>query len=110
MAKQRQRSLPQATDQMEFVTAILEQVRSPVNSILTGGALLSLIAGGAALDIVIIGATVAVNVAVGIWQERQAGKAVEALRRLGTSTARVLRDGEMATLPATEVVPGDILL
>jgi calcium-translocating P-type ATPase len=92
------------------VTAILNQVRSPVNGILTGGGLLSLIAGGAALDIVIIGATVAVNVVVGVWQERQAGRAVEALRRLGTATARLLRNGAPVTLPATAVVPGDVLL
>jgi calcium-translocating P-type ATPase len=107
---QRQRATPRAARRLELVTAILEQVRSPVNSILTGGALLSLIAGGAALDIVIIGATVAVNVVVGVWQERQAGKAVEALRRLGTARARVLRNGVPVTVPAAAIVPGDVLL
>jgi calcium-translocating P-type ATPase len=109
-AGQRQRAAPRESGNLEMVTTILDQVRSPVNGILMGGALLSLIAGGAALDIVIIGATVAVNVTVGVWQERQAGKAVEALRRLGTATARVLRDGTAVTLPATAVVPGDVLL
>jgi calcium-translocating P-type ATPase len=109
-AAQRHRASPPAAGRLEVVYAILDQVRSPVNGILTGGALLSLIAGGAALDIVIIGATVAVNVVVGVWQERQADKAVEALRRLGTARARVLRDGVSVTLPATAVVPGDVLL
>ena len=57
-----------------------------------------------------IGATIAINVAAGVWQEHQASTAVEALRRLGTATARVLRDGTPTTLPATELVPGDVLL
>ncbi len=109
-AAQRQATTPQSLGRAEVVTALLDQVRNPVNAILTGGALLSLIAGGAPLDIVIIGATVAINVTVGFWQERQADKAAEALRRLGTTTARVLRDGNIVTIPATSVVPGDVLL
>jgi cation-transporting ATPase I len=109
-AKQRQGMMPRAEDRQNLMTVIFDQMRSPVNGLLTGGALLSLIAGGAALDIVIIGATVIINVAVAVWQERQTGKAVEALRRLGTTTARVLRDGIIQTVPASEVVPGDVLL
>jgi magnesium-transporting ATPase (P-type) len=109
-AAQRQATAPQTLGRPEVVTALLDQVRNPVNVILTGGALLSLIAGGAPLDIVIIGATVAINVTVGFWQERQADKAAEALRRLGTTTARVLRDGNVVTISATSVVPGDVLL
>jgi cation-transporting ATPase I len=109
-AKKRRRALPRPARRARIVTAILDQVRSPVNGILVGGGLLSLIAGGAPLDIVIIGVTVGVNVLVGVWQERQAGRAVEALRRLGMATARVLRNGAPITLPATAVVPGDVLL
>ncbi|MHB1423448.1 MAG: cation-translocating P-type ATPase [Gemmataceae bacterium] len=109
-AKQRQNIAPRTADRRATVKAVLDQIRSPVNGILTGGAILSLVAGGAALDIVIIGATVAVNVVVGVWQERQAGKALDALRRLGIAPARVLRDGVVQTLPATDLVPGDILL
>jgi calcium-translocating P-type ATPase len=109
-AERRRRAAPRAARRHELLAAILDQVRSPVNGILAGGALLSFVAGGAMLDIAIIGATVAVNVVLGAWQERQADRAVEALQRLGTVTARVLRDGTAATVPAPEVVPGDVLL
>ncbi len=109
-AAQRRRAAPHAARRREVLTAILDQLRSPVNGILGGGALLSFIAGGEILDIAIIAATVGVNVGVGIWQEHQAGEAVEALQRLGTASARVLRDGEPVTVPATEVVVGDVLL
>jgi cation transport ATPase len=109
-ASARRRAVPQETRRQEVLSILFEQLSSPVNSIMGAGALLSLIAGGETLDIAIIGATIAINVAAGAWQEYQASKAVEALRRLGTATARVLRDGAALTLPATELVPGDVLL
>jgi calcium-translocating P-type ATPase len=108
-AAARRRTNPPLLSRHDLLRAIGEQLRSPVTGILAGGAFLSLVAGET-LDIVIIGATIALNVAIGTWQEREAGRAAEALRRLGTATARVLRDGTPVTLPATEVVPGDILL
>ena len=54
-----------------------------------------------------------VNVINGVfsfWQEYKAEKATEALRRLLSPTARVLRDGEERRIPAEEMVPGDLLL
>jgi cation-transporting P-type ATPase I len=47
---------------------------------------------------------------VGAWQERQAGRAAEALERLGAVQAKVLRDGEPVCVPADDVVPGDVLV
>jgi calcium-translocating P-type ATPase len=107
-ARRRQRA-PRRERRHEVVTALLEQARYPTTGILAGAAGFSLLVGHA-LDAAVIGATIAVNVGVGVWQERQAGRAAEALRRLGTATARVLRDGQPVTLPAPEVVPGDVLL
>jgi calcium-translocating P-type ATPase len=89
--------------------AILDQIRSPLTGILAVGAGLSFLLGSPA-DVVIIGATIAANVLVGAWQERQAGQAIAALESIGTSSARVLRDGEETAVPADEVVPGDILV
>jgi cation-transporting ATPase I len=109
-AAARRRAVPQETRRQEVLSVLLEQLSSPVNGILGCGALLSLIAGGETLDIVIIGATIAINVAAGVWQENQASIAVGALRRLGTATARVVRDGVPVVLPATALVPGDVLL
>src|SRR5205807_9832390 len=50
------------------------------------------------------------NVAVGAWQEQKANRVSEALEKMGTSTAQVLRAGQAVTIPANEVVPGDVLL
>jgi Ca2+-transporting ATPase len=50
------------------------------------------------------------NAALGFAQESRAEQAVAALRAMAAPLARVLRDGAQQTLPAVEVVPGDVLL
>src|SRR5512138_3169129 len=55
-------------------------------------------------------AIVIVNGVLGFVQESRAEQAVAALRAMSAPTARVLRDGEPRTIPAADVVPGDLLL
>lgn len=86
----------------------LDQVRSPLIGILAGGAGLSLMIGSP-IDVALIGAVIVANVAIGAWQERQAGRAVEELERMGTASARVLRDGVPTIVPSKQLVPGDVL-
>ncbi len=81
---------------------------SPITLVLAGGAGLSLFLSHA-LDAAILGTTIAINTAVGLWQEHQVGQAAEALQRLGTATAHVLRDGKTVRVPAYQLVPGDVL-
>ncbi|TVU18187.1 hypothetical protein EJB05_34267 [Eragrostis curvula] len=51
-----------------------------------------------------------VNAAVGIWQETNAEKALEALREIQSDHAAVLRDGRwVPALPAKNLVPGDVV-
>ena len=47
---------------------------------------------------------------LGTLQEFQAGKALEALRRMASPSATVIRDGETTELPASDLVPGDIVV
>ncbi|CAN6471144.1 unnamed protein product [Victoria cruziana] len=50
------------------------------------------------------------NAVVGVWQESNAEKALEALKRIQSETAMVIRDGAFVpSLPAAELVPGDIV-
>ncbi|MDA8099409.1 MAG: HAD-IC family P-type ATPase [Nitrospiraceae bacterium] len=51
-----------------------------------------------------------INAAFSFWQEYRAEKALEALKRLLPRKARILRDGRQRELPATDIVPGDIIL
>lgn len=51
-----------------------------------------------------------VNAVVGIWQESNAEKALEALKEIQSEHATVIRDGKrVPNLPAKELVPGDIV-
>jgi cation-transporting P-type ATPase I len=108
-AAARRRAPPPGERRNPLAEAVMDQVRSPLTGVLAAGAAVSLSLGALA-DVAIIAAAIGANVAVGTWQERQAGRAAEALERLGAVQARVLRDGEPVCLPADAVVPGDVLL
>ena len=108
-AAARHREHPPSRRRNPLVDAVMDQVRSPLTGVLAAGAAVSLSLGAVA-DVAIIAAAIGANVAVGTWQERQAGRAAEALERLGAVQARVLRDGQPVCIPADEVVPGDILM
>jgi Ca2+-transporting ATPase len=85
------------------------QFKSPVVLLLLGAALISGVLREAA-DAIAIGAIVVINAFVGFIQEYQAERAVLGLRSMTAPRARVMRDGQQTTVPATEVVPGDLLL
>ena len=108
-ATARHRLPPPAATRSALLSAIWEQMRSPLTGILAAGAGLSLFLGHP-LDFALIVATVVVNVGVGVYQERQAGHAAAALARMSSATATVLRDGMPMSIPAGLVVPGDILV
>ncbi|KAG6436876.1 hypothetical protein SASPL_101780 [Salvia splendens] len=51
-----------------------------------------------------------VNAIVGVWQENNAEKALDALKEIQSEHATVIREGKkVASLPAKELVPGDIV-
>lgn len=61
-------------------------------------------------DAFIILAAVVLNVIVGFIQEYKAENALQALRRVVTDEATVLREGHERLIPARELVPGDVLI
>jgi Ca2+-transporting ATPase len=88
---------------------LAQQFRSLVVWLLVGAGLVSG-ALGEWIDGLAILAIVALNAAIGFFQEFRAERAVAALARLSAPRARVVRDGSSALLPAREVVPGDLLV
>ena len=65
---------------------------------------------GEATDAIIILAIVIASATLGFTQEYRSEKAVEALKKMTSPTASVLRDGKEVRIPAVELVPGDIIL
>lgn len=62
------------------------------------------------VDMSVILAVVLINALIGFLQEGRAEKAMEAIRKMLSPMAAVLRDGQRVTLPAEDIVPGDIVL
>ncbi len=108
-AARRFQPVPEQTRRNQLLATLFEQINSPLIAIYAVGAGLSLFLGAIG-DAVIIAATILANVALGVWQEYEANQVAKTLEHLGTTTARVLRDGHPVTIRATDLVPGDILL
>ena len=60
-------------------------------------------------DAAVIGALLAMNGLVAFTEEHQASNAIAALKERLTAVARVLRDGRWQSVPAQELVPGDVI-
>ncbi|MCW2617579.1 MAG: cation transport ATPase [Modestobacter sp.] len=89
--------------------ALVRQFTHPLAVLLLLAAVLSVVAGTPSLAWAIL-AVVVLNAVFSFVQERQAGRAVEALGRFLPPQAQVRRDGVVRSVPATEVVPGDVLV
>lgn len=65
---------------------------------------------GEGLDTLMIMAIVFLHAIIGFAQEYKAEKSFEALRKMVSPHASVLRDGKPVVLDAREIVPGDVVL
>jgi H+-transporting ATPase len=81
----------------------------PIPWMIEAAAALSAVAGHWE-DLAIIGAMLLINAAVGFWQEFKADTAIEALKERLALVAIVRRQGQWREVPASELVPGDVVL
>jgi len=105
-------SVPPVAAWKKFVA----QFRSPLIYLLFAALVASLAvwvvegASGWPVDAVVIGVILVLNAVLGYMQEARAERAVDALARMTAATATVVRDGAQCKVPASELVPGDVLL
>lgn len=90
-------------------TLILREVRSPLNAILVIAAGITL-ALGEYVDVAAIVGAIAIDVMIGVMQERKAEASIRGLARMVTLYARVVRDRHERIIPSRELVPGDLVL
>jgi Ca2+-transporting ATPase len=65
---------------------------------------------GEYVDSIIILAILILNGSIGFFQELSANRSLNALKKMIRIQAVVLRDGQQLTIPAEELVPGDLIL
>nr|WP_035287486.1 calcium-translocating P-type ATPase, SERCA-type [Brevibacillus massiliensis] len=65
---------------------------------------------GEYLDAITIIAIIFINGILGFIQEARAERSLQALKELASPMARVIRDGKLDMIPASQLVPGDLVL
>jgi Ca2+-transporting ATPase len=91
-----------------FLKMILNQLKSFVVILLIAACIISMILGEW-VDAIAILTIVVLNAVLGVVQERRAEDALAALKKLAAPEAITLRDGHRISIPARELVPGDLV-
>lgn len=91
-----------------FWQLLLGQFQNFVILILIVAAVVSLLLGEV-VEASAIMTIVVLNAVLGVVQESKAEEALAALKKMAAPDAHVLRDGHRLTIPARELVPGDVV-
>ncbi|HEX9114448.1 MAG TPA: cation-translocating P-type ATPase [Anaerolineae bacterium] len=95
--------------QPTFWHRLLGQLSDFLVLILLAASLVSLLLGDY-VEAAAIMAIVVLNAVLGVVQEARAEQSLAALRKMTAPEAHVVRDGRYQTIPARELVPGDIII
>jgi Ca2+-transporting ATPase len=98
-----------------LIKVFLRQFLSPLIYVLLAAGIISLVSQFITgeehfIDVIVIFGVIILNAVIGTFQENQAEKAMEALLEMAAPRAKVRRNGKIETIPARDIVPGDILL
>jgi Ca2+-transporting ATPase len=88
--------------------ALLRQYADFMQLLLLGAAIASFLIDQISTGVLLVALTV-LNAVLGYLQEAKAAQSVAALKEMMELNARVLRDGGIASIPAQNIVPGDIV-
>src|SRR5690349_206339 len=90
------------------LTIFLNQFKDFMIVVLLAAAIVAGIAGDLT-DTIIIVVIVVLNAIVGFVQENKAERAMEALKKISALQAQVRRNGKVVSVPASDLVPGDVV-
>lgn len=91
-----------------FLAMLWDQLNNFVVILLIVASVISALLGDY-VEAIAIMAIVVLNAVLGIIQEQRAEQALAALKKLAAPEAQVLRDGSRTSVPAYNLVPGDIV-
>lgn len=91
-----------------LIFKFFKQFHSPLVYILLFATIISILINHL-VDAIVIFAVVLINAIVGFFQERKAEKAIDLLKTMVVSYAKVYRDGELIKVPSSQIVPGDVI-
>ncbi len=92
-----------------FLSKIIAQFADFLVLILIAAAIISALVGEKT-DAIVILAIVILNALLGVYQEGKAEKSLDALKKMSSPTAKVIRNGQTSIVQAHTLVPGDIVL
>ncbi len=99
----------QQTQERPWYRRLLDQLNNILILILLFAAVASFLLGHNIDAAAIVGVVVVIAL-IGFIQEGKAEQALDSIRNMLSPQANVLRDGKRTTIPADELVPGDIVL
>ncbi len=92
-----------------FLQLVIAQLNNFIIILLLVAVVISALLGDW-VEAVVILAIVVLNTILGVVQESRAEQALEALKKMSAPEAHVIRSGMRRSVPAAELVPGDIVL
>ncbi|MEL7498437.1 MAG: cation-translocating P-type ATPase [Planctomycetota bacterium] len=101
----------QIDDQLgrSWLQILLGQLRSSLVYLLMAAAVISFLIGEVT-DTFAIVAIILLNSALGYWQDMSAEQSLAELKKHSVPDATVYRDGRRVVIPATQIVPGDLVI
>lgn len=87
---------------------LLAQFKDPIMLLLLAATSIAMFLGQVIDSLIILGIVIPTAL-LGFYQERRAGKELEALLGRVKATAKVIRDSKIIEIPVDEIVPGDLV-
>lgn len=87
----------------------IENFKDPMVIVLLIAAAVQIVLGHL-IESLIIFLVILLNAVISVVQTKKAESSLDALRQMSAPEAKVIRDGQKQTIPARELVPGDIVL
>jgi Ca2+-transporting ATPase len=91
-----------------FLQLVIAQLNNFIVILLIAASLISALLGDW-LEAAVIMLIVVLNAILGVVQESRAEEALAALKKMAAPESQVLRDGKRVSVPARELVPGDVV-